>query len=148
MFKHGRNSEFVCYSVNEKIKYYTKMLSSKSPRDRERAETRLVQLNGLKARTFVEPDLIVTNDTHFGQKMSKPRLCAVIDADSKGRVYVAPIVHRTSKAIILDNDHDRQLGDKRAWVDRSEIYETKYIDGVQPLTRNDKEKIKKILRKK
>lgn len=57
-------------------------------------------------------------------------------------------MERTSKSIILDNDYSRQIGDKRKWIDRSNVYENKYIDGVKPLTTNDKSKIKTILRKK
>lgn len=75
------------------------------------------------------------------------RLCAVIDEDKQGRVLVSPILERITKAIILDNDHDRQIGEKRKWIDRNDIYENKYIEGVKPLTDNDKSKIKKILRK-
>lgn len=149
MFKHSKTG-YTYYSVNEKINHYKEKLKSKftTAKQKEYAEMRIAELTGLKTRTFAEPALIVTNDTHFGNKMSKPRLCAVIDADNKGHVYIAPVIKRTTKSIILDNDYERQIGDKRAWVDRSEIYETKYIDGVMPLTNNDKAKIKHILRKK
>jgi len=76
-------------------------------------------------------------------------LAVVIDSDDKGRVLVGNIVRRTSKAIILDNDPTRQIGDMRIWIDRSEIYETKIVsEGIKPLSRYDKEKVKTILRKK
>lgn len=150
MFKHGRKSEFVCYSVNEKIKYYKSKLNSKTMTEKqtEYAKQRLAELTELKARTFSEPELIITDDKKFGDGISKPRLCTVIDTDDKGRVLVVPVVKRTVNTIILDNDHSRQLGEKRRWIDRSDIYETKYLSGVKPLTSNDKAKIKIILRKK
>ena len=155
MFKHGKTG-YTYYSVNEKINHYTAMLKSGKTADgkpitgaqKDYARGRLSVLQGLKSRSFVEPDLIVTDDKCFGDPISKPRLCAVIDADKKGRVYVAPVVERTTKSIILDGDYDRQIGDKRKWIDRSEIYETKYIYGVSSLTNNDRAKIKRILRKK
>ena len=72
----------------------------------------------------------------------------VIDADKKNRVLVAPVNQRTTKAIVLDKQPDRQVGERKAWIDKSEIYEIKYIRGVQPLTVYDKTKVKQILRKK
>ena len=38
----------------------------------------------------------------LGNAISKPRVCAVIDTDKKGRVLVAPVEKRTTKTIILD----------------------------------------------
>lgn len=155
MFKHGKTG-YTYYSVNEKINYYTAMLKTCKTADgkpiskakEDYARSRLSLLQGLKSRSFVEPDLIVTDDKCFGDPISKPRLCVVIDADNKGRVFVAPVVERTTKSIILDGDYNRQIGDKRKWIDRSNIYETKYIYGASSLTNNDRAKIKSILRKK
>ena len=49
----------------------------------------------------------------------------------------------------MDNDPTRQIGDTRIWIDRSEIYETKIVsEGIKPLSRYDKERVKTILRKK
>lgn len=156
MFKHGKTN-YTYYSVNEKIKHYNNILKTGKTSDgkhltasrKEYAENRLWQLNNLKGRSFNEPDLIMTNDKHFGNAISKPRVCAVIDTDNKGRVLVAPVVKRTTKAIILDNDYERQIGDRHTWIDRSEIYEVdRYFSNVASLSNNDKAKIKQILRKK
>lgn len=150
MFIHGKTGQ-VYYSIKDKIKYYSKRAFNDktiTPEQKQYALKRLNELKALDKSAYDEPDLIITDDKHFGNGISKPRLCAVIDKDSKGRVCVAPIVKRTIKTVILDNDYDRQIDDKRKWIDRSNIYETKYIDGVKPLTQNDKAKIKKIIRKK
>lgn len=156
MFKHGKTN-YVYYSVNEKIKHYNNILKTGKTFDgkvltasrREYAESRLEYLNSLKNRSFNDPDLIMTNDNHFGNAISKPRVCAVIDTDKKGRVLVAPVEKRTTKTIILDNDYERQIGNKRTWIDRSEIYEVdRYITNVAHLSNNDMAKIKYILRKK
>ena len=37
---------------------------------------------------------------------------------------------------------------EKKWIDKSEVYETKYIDSVKSLTRYDKAKIIDVLRKK
>lgn len=149
MFKHGKTGK-VYYSVREKINHYKKRIDDKNltVAQREYAKQRVGELTYLNNLSYEEPELIVTDDKVFGNGISKPRLCAVIDEDKYGRLYVAPIMERTSKSIILDNDYSRQIGDKRKWIDRSNVYENKYIDGVKPLTTNDKSKIKTILRKK
>ena len=70
------------------------------------------------------------------------------DFDQTGRLLVSPLHRRTTKFIVLDKDPDRQIGDSKKWIDRSEVYETKHISNMRSLSRYDKEKIKMILRKK
>lgn len=147
MFEHGK---YKFYSIREKINYYSKVLSGKifAPKAKRKAKNRLKTLKRLNSLSYDEPQLIITNDRHFGNKIEKPRACVVFDKDAKGRLLVSPIEHRTSKAIILNKNMDRQFGTRRAWIDRSEVYETKYITGLSPLTKYDKEKAKHILLKK
>ena len=155
MFIHGKTNK-IYYSVREKIKYYNDCLKGKflKPGQRlpaykkEYAEFRIAQLKGSIKDKYNEPTIIVTNDKFFGNPIAKPRLSVVIDEDNKGRILCSPILPRTSKNIILDNDIDRQIGDKRKWIDKSEIYETKYIENACSLTNYDKKKIINILRKK
>ncbi|MCM1305888.1 MAG: hypothetical protein NC037_00290 [Bacteroides sp.] len=149
MFIHGKTGKKY-YSVREKLNYFKTRISDKSLSEAQRkyAKTRISELSSINERTYNEPRLVVTDDKVFGNQIHKPRLCAVIDEDKSGKLFVAPIVGRTTKAIILDNDHNRQVGDRRAWIDRSNIYEDKYIEDTKPLTTNDKIKIKNILRKK
>ena len=64
-------------------------------------------------------------DKHFGNKISKPRAYVVIDEDPKNRLLVSPIEKRSSNCIILNNDITRQIGNKKVWIDKSEIYENK-----------------------
>lgn len=105
-------------------------------------------LQRIDLQSYAEPTFIVTNDKHFGNGIDKPRLGVVIDTDNRGRLLVASVNHRTSKAVILDKQPFRQVDERKKWIDRSEVYETKYIDGVKPLTKYDKKKIIEILRKK
>ena len=149
MFIHGRTGK-IHRSVREKLNYFKKRITDKnlSNEQREYAKRRVAELTSINEQSYSEPMLIVTDDKVFGNPIHKPRLCAVIDEGKDEHLYVAPIIDRTTKAIILDNNHARQIGDKRAWIDRSNVYENKYITNVKPLTDNDKTKIKKILRKK
>ena len=151
MFEHGKNKDKY-YSIREKINYYQKVIKGTvvaSAKTKRKAKTRLKTLMKLNERRFEEPTLIVTDDKHFGDGISKPRLAVVVDTDpKKGKLYVASVNQRTSKAIILDNQIDRQIDERKKWIDRSDVYETKYIKGVKPLTRYDKRKIIEIARKK
>ena len=146
MFKHGKTGQ-VYYSVREKINYYKAVIAGKKDAPaatKRKAKFRLKTLEKLNARTFDEPTLIVTDDKHFGNEMHKPRLGVVVAQDKRGgdRVLVAPIHHRTSKVVVLDKTPDRQIDERKNWVNKSEIYETKYISGVKPLTKYDKAKIR------
>ena len=104
-------------------------------------------LTKLNNRDFNEPTLVVTDDKVFGNKISKPRLSVVIDKDDD-RLLVLPIYHRTTKQIILDNAPERQIDIRKRWIDKSNVYEDKYIDGAKSLTRYDKKKISLIWGKK
>ena len=150
MFKDGRTG-YTYYSVREKINYYKGVIAGRidAPAETKRkAKGRVRPLTAINEQAYTEPTLIMTNDMHFGNSISKPRLGVVIDADKKNRVLVAPVNQRTTKAIVLDKQPDRQVDERKAWIDKSEIYEIKYIRGVQPLTVYDKTKVKQILRKK
>lgn len=146
MFKHGM-TEKVYYSVREKINYYKAVIDGRRDAPaaiKRKAKLRLKTLEKLNARTFDEPTLIVTDDKHFGNETHKPRLGVVVAQDKRGgdRVLVAPIHHRTSKVVVLDRTPDRQVDERKNWVNKSEIYETKYISSVKPLTKYDKAKIR------
>lgn len=85
---------------------------------------------------------------HFGNNISKPRLCVVTAKDTKGRLLVAPVLKKISKTIVLDKQIDRQIsktsdGHNR-WIDVNDAYETKYLNGVKPLTKYDKAKIRDL----
>ena len=155
MFKHGKTNK-VYYSVNEKINYYNNMLKSGKDKygaplssyDKERIKGRLYELNSLKSRSFSEPTMVVTDDKHFGNAMSKPRACVIVGVDKKNRLLAAPVHKRTVKAVILDNDYSHQVEPWERPIDRSDVYEMKYIDGLKPLTDNDKRKIKAVRAKK
>ena len=155
MFEHSKTKKKY-YSVREKINYYKGILNGKGLKEgqrlparvREYAEFRLTQLKGSLKTSYKDPAVIVTNDRFLGNKISKPRGCVVIDEDSKDRILVSPMEKRTSKCIILDNDISRQVGNKKVWISKSEIYENKYIENLPNLTFNDKNKIINILRKK
>ncbi len=155
MFEHGKTKK-IYYSVREKINYFKGILSGKGLKPGQRlpaykkayAEHRLSVLQGSIKNSYNEPDIIVTNDKYFGNKISKPRGCIVIDEDNKDRILVSPLEKRTTKTIILDNDISRQVGNKKVWISKSEIYEKKYVENLSSLTNNDKTKIKQILRKK
>ncbi len=153
MFVHGKTKK-TYYSIKEKIKYYKRVINGTIKSDvktKRKAKARLKSLTKLDNRTFDEPTLIITNDTHFGDNISKPRLCIVTAKDNKGRVFVAPIQHKSTKSIVLDKQIDRQIsktsdGHNR-WIDKSDIYETKYIKNVKKLTKYDIAKIKDLYNK-
>ncbi len=150
MFEHGKTKKKY-YSVREKINYYKRVIAGtqQAPAATKRkAKARLKTLEKINTQTYEEPTFIVTNDKHFGNSIDKPRLGIVIDTDSRGRLLVASVNHRTSKAVILDKQPSRQVDERKKWIDRSEVYETKNIDGVKSLTKYDKAKIIEILRKK
>ena len=150
MFVHSKSGK-VYYSVREKINHYKAIIAGKKQVPdyvRARAERRLRELQALEQRSFDEPTLVVTNDSKFGNPVSKPRLCVVVDKDDKGRLYVAAVHHRTSNSIILDKQIDRQVDERKKWIDRSEVYDTKLIKGVKPLTRYDRAKIRFIHKRK
>lgn len=148
MFKHGMTGK-VYYSVREKINYYKAVIDGRRDAPaatKRKAKLRLKTLEKLNARTFDEPTLIVTDDKHFGNTIHKPRLGVVVADDERGgdRVLVASVNRSVSKAVVLDNAPDRQVDEHKRWINRSEIYETKYLAGVKPLTKYDKAKIRKI----
>ena len=150
MFKHGMTGK-VYYSVREKINYYKAVIDGRRDAPaatKRKAKLRLKTLEKLNARTFDEPTLIVTDDKHFGNEIAKPRAAAIVDKDNKGRLLVVGIHHRTANEIILDKNPARQISGRKVWIDRSDVYETKDILGLKPLTKYDKEKIKQILQKK
>lgn len=150
MFKHGKTN-YTYYSVREKINYYKSVIAGNREAPvatKRKAKARLKTLQKINTQSYAEPTLIMTDDKHFGNGMSKPRIGVVIATDEKNRLLVAPLNKRTTQAIILDNQINRQVDERRAWIDKSEVYETKYVDGVKSLTKYDKEKIKCILRKK
>ena len=120
-------------SIREKINYYNNVIQGKvaaNPAVKRKAKNRLKTLTRLNNTVYDEPEIVVTNDSKFGNPISKPRACVVIDFDTKGRVLVSPIEKRTSQSVILDKQIDRQIANKRKWIDRSEIYETKYISNL------------------
>jgi len=146
MFIHDKTNKKY-YSVREKINYYTKILngSINVPLNiKLKAERRLESLKKINNQTYDEPRLIITDDSRFGNSISKPRLCVAYGEDSKGRIRVFTIEKRTSKSIILDNNSDRQISSKFKYLDKSDVYETKYIDNVKSLTNNTKKLIKLI----
>ncbi len=104
-------------------------------------------MNKINKTDFSNPCMIVTDDKHFGNKISKPRACVVVDRDDKGRLLVSPVEPRTTKVFVLDKMIDRQVINKKRWIDISEVYETKLIDDLKNLTQYDKHKIIEILRK-
>lgn len=87
----------------------------------------------------------------FGNNISKPRLCVVTAKDNKGRLFVAPVYKKTSKTIVLDKQIDRQISKTseghNKWIDISDVYETKVLNGVKPLTKYDKAKISDLYHK-
>lgn len=109
MFIHGKTGEKI-YSVREKINYYKSILKQKqgvSAKKREYAELRLIELQGIDEQSYNEPTMIVTDDKHFGNKMSKPRACVIVGQDSKNRLLACPVHKRTAKTVILENDTTR-----------------------------------------
>lgn len=146
MFIHGKNN-YVCYSVREKINYYKKVINGKinaSPKTKRKAKLRLKTLEKINRQSYNEPRLIITDDTHFGNSMSKPRLCVAYGEDNKGRIFAYPIHNRKSKVILIDNNLDRQIENNSKRIDKSDVYETKYINGIKPLSKSTKKIIKHI----
>ena len=47
--------------------------------------------------------------------------------DEKKRLLACPVHHRTTKIVILENDPSRQIERTSKPLDRSDVYETKYI---------------------
>ena len=99
-------------------------------------------------QSYNEPRFVVTDDKFFGNKISKPRLCVAVTEDSKLRVMLAPVVKRTTKTMILDEDIERQVSDIPVkWVNKDDIYERKYIDSEAELTKHDRAKLGVLFRK-
>ena len=150
MFKHGKTGQ-TYYSVREKIKYYNKRAyndSSVTPEQKAYAIKRLGELNVLDKKPYNEPRFVVTDDKFFGNGISKPRLCVAVTEDDKQRVMLAPVVKRTAKTMLLDEDVDRQISDRPVkWVNKSDIYERKYVDSKAELTKYDKAKLAVLFRK-
>lgn len=150
MFKHGKTGK-IYYSVREKINYYKGILRRKhgvTAMKREYAELRLLELEGINEQSYNEPTMIVTDDKHFGNGISKPRACVVVGQDNKNRLLVCPVHKRTATTVILENDTSRQVDYKIKPLDRSDVYETKYISDLATLTSGDKKKLKTIHGKK
>lgn len=150
MFEHGKTKK-VYYSIREKIKYYNKRAYNDKTVTVEQklyALKRLGELKALDKQPYSEPRFVVTDDRLFGNGISKPRLCVAITEDSKQRVMLVPVVKRTTKSMILDEDIERQISDKPIkWVNKDDIYERKYIDSKAELTKHDKAKLGVLFRK-
>ena len=149
-FVHGKTG-YTYYSVNEKLNYYKKMINnprSVSSEDLLKAKKRISELEKLKSRSFEEPTLIVTNDKHFKNGISKPRVAVVVDKDAKGKLIIASVNKRTTDSIVLDRTPDRQVDSRITSIDRSEVYETKYVSNLNPLTEYDKIKMNNRYKKK
>ena len=150
MFKHGMTGK-VYYSVREKINYYINILKGKIPASTElknKAKRRLPELQGINLQSYNEPTMIVTDDKLFGNRMSKPRACVVVGVDKKNRLLACPVRDRTTKTVILENDTSRQVEGTPKLLDRSDVYETKYMLGLAVLTGGDKKRLEAIHCKK
>ncbi len=150
MFIHGRTGEKI-YSVREKIKHYSKIAyndKSATSAQKKHALQRLDELKAIDSCKYDEPIMIVTDDKHFGHKMSKPRACVFVGQDSKNRLLACPLHKRTAKTVILENDTSRQVESTTKPLDRSDVYETKYINGLATLTKGDIKRLKAIHCKK
>lgn len=150
MFIHGRTGEKI-YSVREKIKHYSKIAfndKTATPAQRKYALKRLDELKALDNRTYNDPTMIVTDDKHFGNAISKPRACVVIGQDNKKRLLACPVHKRTVKTVILENDTTRQVDSTIKPLDRSDVYETKYINDLVTLTSGDIKRLRAIHGKK
>lgn len=152
MFEHGKTGKKY-YSVREKINYYNRVIAGKenaSAATKRKAPLRLKTLKRLNEQDYETPRLIVTDDKHFGNGISKPRMCVVIKEDKKGRLLVVPIYKRTTKTMLLDRDPDRQISSSREgktrFIDKSDVYECKHINSKMSLTRYDKSKIKELFK--
>lgn len=141
-FVHNSNKK-INYSIVEKIKHYTDISKGKKTYKnitKTFARKRLAELKQLNQRTFEQPDLVVVNDTVFGNKGDKPRLSVAFLTKDK-KIRALPLHKKKTKALVLDNYLDRQLDERGAWVEKSDLYETKYVPSVLPLTESDKKKI-------
>lgn len=146
MFKHGKTGQQY-YSIRDKIKYYNKRAyndNTVTPEQKAYALKRLGELKELDNAPYNYPTMIVTDDKHFGDKISKPRACVVVGIDTKKRLVVCPVHDRTVKTVILDNDVTRQVESRQSVIDRSDVYEIKNIKGLKPLTLNDRRKLQAI----
>lgn len=150
MFIHGKTRK-PYYSIREKIKYYNKRAYNDETITLEQkayALKRLGELKALNKLPYNEPRFVVVDDKIFGNGISKPRLCIAVTEDSKQRVMIAPVVKRTTRAMILDEDIDRQVSDRPVkWINKDDIYERKYIDSSAELTKYDKAKLGVLFRK-
>ena len=91
MFIHGKTGK-KHYSVREKINYYTRVIKGKeqgvSAATKRKAPLRLKTLQRINEQSYDTPRIIVTDDKHFGNKESKPRMCVALKEDAKGSVLV------------------------------------------------------------
>ena len=149
MFKHGVTG-YIYYSVREKINYYTKVLNGNIDvpiGTKNKAARRLKELKEINETNYnQEPSLIITDDKHFGNGISKPRLCVVTGIDRKNRLITYPLNKRTTNVVLIPSYPERQLEQYRL-LDKSDVYETKYINGVVPLNSLDKQIIKNLCKK-
>lgn len=150
MFKHGKTNK-IYYSVRDKIRYYTGILDGNIKADdnlKKKAKWRLPQLRRIDEQSYSDPTVILTDDSLFGNTISKPRLCIAIKDDSKNRLFVAPIYKTTSKQVVFDNDISRQISKtsdgKNKWISKDNVYEDKYMTPKLILSNRDKKKIKKL----
>lgn len=140
------------YSIQEKIQHYTDIANGKKKYNdisKAKAKQRLNELKELDRRTFDEPEIIVTDDNIFGNKQHKARGCVVVGKQGNNLI-VAPINKRDTSYVVLDEHPDRQISNNSngnlQTVDRTAVYETKYIDTIKPLTKYDKVKIKEVFK--
>ena len=76
-----------------------------------------------------------------------------VETLSKGNIFVVPIYERAieTKTIVFDKNINRQASvnshGKARYLDKSDVYEQKYISKKFNLTKYDKAKIKEIFRK-
>ena len=156
MFTHGKTGQKY-YSVREKINYYKKIISGKITdvpvSTKRKAKARLKSLEKINNQSYNEPRLIVTDDKHFDHKMSKPRLAVAYGENAKGNIFVVPIYERAgeTKTIVFDKNINRQASvnshGKARYLDKSDVYEQKYVSKDFNLTKYDKAKIKEIFKK-
>ena len=133
MFFHGKTGK-PYYSIRDKIKYYNKRAYNDSSVTAEQKAYALKRLGELKALDK--------------QPYNEPRFVVAVTEDDKQRVMLAPVVKRTAKTMLLDEDVDRQVSDRPVkWVNKSDIYERKYIDSKAELTKHDKAKLGVLFRK-
>lgn len=140
------------YSIQEKIKHYSDIAKGKKTyKDvtKTQARKRLVELKELNKRTFAEPEIVITDDFNFGNTAHKARGCVVVGKKGDGLI-LAPINKRVTNCVVMDEHPDRQVsnnsdGNLRV-IGRKDIYETKYIATMKPLTQYDKAKIKEVFK--